>query len=78
LELLSSHSKVDEALAAAETARLDPICPVLIDCDGTMALTLPGDPGHPHGTPIIAGRTRYVLRGEQWRAEDAPGSEDDL
>lgn len=69
LEILSPHATVDDALAAAEKASLDPICPVLIDYDGTMALTLPGDPDHPQSTPIIAGRTRYVLRGEQWRAE---------
>ena len=70
LELLLTHATVDDALAAAASARLDPICPVLIDYDGTMALTLPGDPDHPQATPIIAGRTRYVLRGEQWRAEN--------
>src|SRR5688572_7121030 len=69
MELLLTHPTVDNALAAAEGARLDPICPVLIDYDGTMALTLPGDPDHPQAAPIIAGRTRYVLRGEQWRAE---------
>ena len=69
LEILSTHATVDAALAAAETACLDPICPVLIDYDGTMALTLPGDPDHPQATRIVAGRTRYVLRGEQWRAE---------
>lgn len=70
LQLLLKYAAVDDALAAAETANLDPICPVLIDYDGTMALTLPGDPDHPQATPIIAGQTRYVLRGEQWRAED--------
>jgi 8-oxo-dGTP pyrophosphatase MutT (NUDIX family) len=69
LELLSAHATVDDALAAAAMARLEPICPVLIDYDGTMALTLPGDPAHPQATPLVAGRTRYVLRGEQWRAE---------
>jgi 8-oxo-dGTP pyrophosphatase MutT (NUDIX family) len=69
LEILSAHTTVDAALAAAEMACLDPICPVLIDYDGTMALTLPGDPEHPQATPLVAGRTRYVLRGEQWRAE---------
>jgi 8-oxo-dGTP pyrophosphatase MutT (NUDIX family) len=70
LEILSAHARVSDALAEAETANLDPICPVLIDYDGTMALTLPGDPDHPQATPIIAGPTRYVLRGEQWRPED--------
>ena len=69
LELLSTHVTVDSALTAAEAACLDPICPVLIDYDGTMALTLPGDPDHPQATPIVAGRTRYFLRGKRWRAE---------
>ena len=70
LELLLTHATVDDALAAFGTMNLNPICPALIDYDGTMALTLPGDPDHPEAMPIIAGRTRYVLRGEQWRAEE--------
>jgi 8-oxo-dGTP pyrophosphatase MutT (NUDIX family) len=70
LELLSTRATVDEALADAETACLDPIRPVLINYDSTMALTLPGDPEHPQAARIIPGRTRYVLRGEQWRPED--------
>jgi 8-oxo-dGTP pyrophosphatase MutT (NUDIX family) len=69
LEILATHGNVDEALTAAETSNLEPIRPVLIEYDGTYALTLPGDPDHPQASPIIAGRTRYVLRGEQWRAE---------
>ncbi len=72
LELLLAHAKVDDALAAVETQSLEPVCPVLIDYDGTIALTLPGDPDHPQATRIIAGQTRYVLRGEQWRPEDPP------
>jgi 8-oxo-dGTP pyrophosphatase MutT (NUDIX family) len=71
LVMLSTHSKVDDALSAAAGASLEPICPVLIDYDGTMALTLPGDPNHPQQTRILPGRTRFVLRGEQWRPEDA-------
>lgn len=70
LQMLSEHAAVDDALAAAEVASLDPICPTLIEYDGTFALTLPGDPSHPRSTRIIAGQTRYVLRGEQWRPED--------
>lgn len=72
LQMLSLHATVDEALAMADTACLDPICPALVDYDGTMALTLPGDPDHPQATRIIAGQTRYVLRDEQWRPEDPP------
>lgn len=70
LQLLSDYAVVDDALAAAEAANLDPICPVLIEYDGTLALTLPGDPDHPQSTTIITGQSRYVLRGEQWRPED--------
>ena len=76
--MLSAYATVESALAAAAAANLDPICPALIDYDGTMALTLPGDPDHPQATRIIvgqagqAGRTRYVLRDEQWRLEDPP------
>jgi 8-oxo-dGTP pyrophosphatase MutT (NUDIX family) len=69
LEILSEQSDVDAALAMAEGSSLEPIRPVLIDYDGTMALTLPGDPDHPQKERIIPGRTRYVLRGDQWRAE---------
>ena len=76
LEMLSAHAKVDHALAAAEGANLESICPALIDYDGTIALTLPGDPNHPQATRISAGQTRYVLRGEQWRPEDPPGETD--
>jgi 8-oxo-dGTP pyrophosphatase MutT (NUDIX family) len=69
---LSRSHTVDEALREIETARLDPICPLLVDQDGAMALTLPGDPEHPQDERLIDGRTRYVLREEQWRPEDPP------
>jgi 8-oxo-dGTP pyrophosphatase MutT (NUDIX family) len=69
LEILAAQGNVDEALALAERANLDPICPRLIDYDGTMALTLPGDPDHQIPERIIPGRTRYVLRGDQWKPE---------
>jgi hypothetical protein len=69
LEILAAQGSVDEALALAERANLAPICPRLIDYDGTMALTLPGDPDHQLTERIIPGRTRYVLRGDQWRPE---------
>lgn len=75
LQMLSRQASVDAALAAAAGADLDPICPVLIDYDGTMALTLPGDPAHPQAARLIGGQTgqtRYVLRDGQWRPEDAP------
>jgi len=71
LQLLSEHGAVDAALDAAAQMRLDPICPALVDYDGTLALTLPGDPDHPQAERVIAGHTRYVLRNGQWRPEDA-------
>jgi 8-oxo-dGTP pyrophosphatase MutT (NUDIX family) len=70
LQWLSAYATVDAALGAAEHVRLDPICPALIDYDGTIALTLPGDRDHPQADPIIDGASRYVLREEQWRPED--------
>jgi 8-oxo-dGTP pyrophosphatase MutT (NUDIX family) len=69
LELLTAHQSVDDALQAARGMCLDPICPVLIDYDNTLALTLPGDPDHPESTPAMAGATRYVLRDQQWVPE---------
>jgi 8-oxo-dGTP pyrophosphatase MutT (NUDIX family) len=69
---LSRSHTVEGALREVETARLDPICPVLVDQAGAMALTLPGDPEHPQDKRLIDGRTRYVLRDEQWRPEDPP------
>jgi 8-oxo-dGTP pyrophosphatase MutT (NUDIX family) len=69
---LSRSETVDDALSAADAACLDPICPVLVDYDDTMALTLPGDPDHPVAQRLIDGHSRYVLRDEQWRPEDPP------
>ncbi len=71
LRLLDSGT-VDDALARASAAPLDPICPALVNYDGTIALTLPGDPDHPESRRIIDGHTRYVLRDEQWHPEDPP------
>ncbi len=69
---LARSRTVDDALALAGTAPLDPVCPALVNYDGTIALTLPGDPDHPQPARIIEGHTRYVLRDEQWRPEGPP------
>lgn len=69
---LTKSTTVAQALREIETARLDPICPVLVDHEGAMALVLPGDPEHPKDARLIDGRTRYVLREEQWRPEGPP------
>lgn len=76
LSLLAELSTPDEVLAHAERACLDPICPRLVkQVEGageTLALVLPGDPEHEVPEVRVAGGSRYVLRGEQWRSEEAP------
>jgi 8-oxo-dGTP pyrophosphatase MutT (NUDIX family) len=77
LSLLSSCTTTDAVLALAARSCLDPICPRLVEQKGgdgpdTLALALPGDPEHEVHEPRVPGRSRYVLRGERWLAEDAP------
>ena len=76
LAILADAGAVEGAFAAAERATLEPICPRLVkhtDARGeTLALVLPGDPDHELGAPLVAGPSRYVLRGEHWRPEAAP------
>ena len=72
LSTLSTLRDVDEALALAKTLPLTPIQPHVIDYDGTVAQTLPGDPEHPEHVLVLRGQTRYVLRGAQWRPEPEP------
>lgn len=66
---LSQATDVEDALAAAGQRSLDRIEPHLVAVDDTLALTLPGDPAHPRAERLLAGATRYVQRGEQWRPE---------
>jgi 8-oxo-dGTP pyrophosphatase MutT (NUDIX family) len=72
LQILAECTDVDAALTRACASRLDPICPELVPQEGTMALVLPGDREHSVREPRVPGPSRYVLRGEHWRAEDAP------
>jgi 8-oxo-dGTP pyrophosphatase MutT (NUDIX family) len=72
LQLLAECTDVAAAIARARASSLDPICPELVQQEGTMALVLPGDPQHSMKEQRIAGASRYVLRGEHWRAEPAP------
>jgi 8-oxo-dGTP pyrophosphatase MutT (NUDIX family) len=72
LQILAECTHVDAALARARASSLAPICPELVQQADTMALVLPGDPEHSVKEQRIAGPSRYVLRGEHWRAEDAP------
>jgi 8-oxo-dGTP pyrophosphatase MutT (NUDIX family) len=72
IEILAECKDVDAAFARARASKLDPICPELVQQADTMALVLPGDPQHSMKEARISGKSRYVLRGEHWRAEDAP------
>ncbi len=72
IEILAECKDVDGAIARARASSLDPICPELVQQGDTMALVLPGDPQHSVKEARIAGKSRYVLRGEHWRAEIAP------
>jgi 8-oxo-dGTP pyrophosphatase MutT (NUDIX family) len=76
LQILAEYNNVEALLHAMRAARLDPICPELVQQNGTLALTLPGDREHsirePRGFSDFGGATRYVLRESHWRAESAP------
>ncbi len=74
LQVIAEYTSVEIVLKTA--AIHDPICPELVQQSDTLALVLPGDPEHsirePRGASAFGGATRYVLRGEHWRAESAP------
>lgn len=72
LELLAGCADAGAAVALAGRAVLEPIMPRLVPQGETLALVLPGDPEHPRRDALLAGTSRYVLRGERWQAEDAP------
>jgi 8-oxo-dGTP pyrophosphatase MutT (NUDIX family) len=74
LEVLARVATCADAIAIAAGACLDPICPVMFPYDGTIALALPGDPAHDVREPRVPGKSRYVLRGERFVAEDAPAA----
>jgi 8-oxo-dGTP pyrophosphatase MutT (NUDIX family) len=75
LDLLAQARSTDDALALADGACKEPICPKLVPQGDTIALTLPGDPEHEIGERRTAGTSRFVLRGERWVPEDAPRRE---
>jgi 8-oxo-dGTP pyrophosphatase MutT (NUDIX family) len=72
LELLAGVESCAGAIALASRMCLDPICPLVVPQDQTMALVLPGDPAHDVREVRVPGRSRFVLRGERWLPEDAP------
>lgn len=69
LEVLAACATWRDVEAYASGASLAPICPEVARVDDTVALTMPGDREHSEREPLIAGRSRYVLRGEQWLPE---------
>jgi 8-oxo-dGTP pyrophosphatase MutT (NUDIX family) len=72
LEVLSSASGAAGAIALAQAACLDPICPKLVVQGESLALTLPGDPEHDVKASRVPGRSRFVLRDGRWWPENAP------
>jgi 8-oxo-dGTP pyrophosphatase MutT (NUDIX family) len=70
LEVLAPARDTREALAIADGACLDPICPLLVRHVGealdTLALVLPGDPEHEVKVARVAGSSRFVLHGRRW------------
>jgi hypothetical protein len=75
LELLAEVRSVADAIEIAERACLEVICPELVAQGDTLALVLPGDPEHGVREARVPGRSRYVLRAEQWLPEHAPTPE---
>ena len=81
LELLATVATADAACALADGLDLGPICPRRVTAKGaadgaldTIALVLPGDPEHDVREVRVPGHTRFVLRGDKWLPEGAPGA----
>jgi 8-oxo-dGTP pyrophosphatase MutT (NUDIX family) len=72
LEILAGAKDARDAVAIAEAACLDPVCPRLVTGEGGVALVLPGDPEHEVKEARSPGKSRYVLRGDRFLPEDAP------
>jgi 8-oxo-dGTP pyrophosphatase MutT (NUDIX family) len=70
LEILAGAPTAAAAVALAEGACLDPVCPRLVPTGGTFALVLPGDPDHDVKEARSPGKSRYVLRGDRFVPED--------
>jgi 8-oxo-dGTP pyrophosphatase MutT (NUDIX family) len=72
IEVLAAARTTADAVALTSRACLDPICPVVLQQETTLALALPGDPAHEVREARVPGRSRYVLRDGRWLPEDAP------
>ena len=70
LEILATASTAAAAVVLAESACLEPVCPKLVETDGTVALVLPGDPAHPVAEVRSPGKSRFVLREGRFLPED--------
>jgi 8-oxo-dGTP pyrophosphatase MutT (NUDIX family) len=73
LAILAAAHTVADAVAFADGACLEPICPELVAQGDIMALALPGDPEHSVPVARSPGPSRYVLREGRFVPEDAPG-----
>ena len=73
LEILAGAKDARDAVAIAEASCLDPVCPRMVTAGEAVALVLPGDPEHDVKEPRSPGKSRYVLRGDRFLPEDAPG-----
>jgi 8-oxo-dGTP pyrophosphatase MutT (NUDIX family) len=76
LEVLAAARDARDAVAIAERACVEPICPQLTihrDALGeATALALPGDPAHSVPIARVSGKSRFVLRGDRFHPEDPP------
>ena len=72
LEVLATARDAHEAIALADAACLDPICPKLVAYADSMALVLPGDPEHEVQAQRSPGKSRYVLRDGRFVPGDPP------
>jgi len=73
LEILEKARDAKDAMAIADAACLDPVCPRLVTRDNVVSLALPGDPEHEVREARSPGKSRYVLRGDRFLPEDPPG-----
>lgn len=66
LELLRDAGSPAEALARARATPPPLVRPVFHAPESGWVLSLPGDPGHPERSPVLAGSTRFVCRDGRW------------
>jgi 8-oxo-dGTP pyrophosphatase MutT (NUDIX family) len=72
LAVLATAGSATDAVAIADAACLEPICPELVSQGDAMALVLPGDPEHSVAVARAPGPSRYVFRDGRFVPEGAP------